>query len=121
MTQLPLFDSPTVRGLVHRNDPATSRASAIDAQQSGRITRQQQQVLALIARHPGLTSIELADYYDHRDAYHAIGRRMGELQALSLIRYGEARRPDGATKEYVTLWPTAAGIEKSNRCNNGCN
>tara|TARA_B100000676_G_C17646463_1_gene614284 strand:+ start:73 stop:429 length:357 start_codon:yes stop_codon:yes gene_type:complete len=82
----------------HRStDPATSKAAAEDVTRSGTAARQAEQVLNLVRQCPKSTSKELAfiaaRHADTRHLdYHAIARRLPELEKTGLVKKGPARK-----------------------------
>jgi hypothetical protein len=100
MVQLDLFDA---RPKARRTDPVTSHEAAEFAEASGTIGHQQEIVEALVRKHPGNTSAELAWSEDAKglDRY-AIARRLPELERLGLVRKGEARICSESGRRAVT-------------------
>ena len=82
----------------HRTgDPETSKEAAAEITTSGTAARQAEQVLELVRRQPKSTSKELAfvagcNASTRNLDYHAIARRLPELERAGLIRRGPARK-----------------------------
>ena len=72
-----------------RSDPLSSHIAAAAVQQNGTRGRQQNSVLQLVHRFPGLTACELA-MHSELDRYQ-ISRRLPELEACEVIFKGEIR------------------------------
>ena len=93
----PALDFYEIRHRHRSTDPETSKAAAEEITTSGNASRQAEQVLDLVRRQPKSTSKELA-FVAARSAstrnldYHAIARRLPELERAGLIRRGPARR-----------------------------
>lgn len=88
-------------------DPSTSHIAAARIKQSGALGEQQQRVLALVKKFPGLTSAELAVHIDAvkwRDHRPMIARRLPELAGVHIQR-GEARECRVTKAKCVTWWP----------------
>jgi hypothetical protein len=97
VTQLSLFDAANK---ARRTDPVTSHEAAGHAEQTGLISGHQAIVLALVRKHPGCTSAELATL-GQLDRY-AIARRLPELARLGKIRQGEIRTCSESGRRAVT-------------------
>ena len=82
----------------HRStDPETSKAAAEEITTSGTAARQAEQVLQLVRLYPKSTSKELAFVAARGQStrgldYHAIARRLPELERAGFIRKGPPRK-----------------------------
>ena len=95
MQQVDLFAMPMPRA--RRRDPSTSHAAAERVSASGRADAHRAMIVAAIRRRPGMTYREIADLVGLEPV--AVGRRLVEVERLSLARPGDAR--DGMR----TWWP----------------
>jgi hypothetical protein len=107
MVQLSLFDAADK---ARRTDPVTSHLAAAEAERNGTIGHQQEIVAALVRKHFGNTSAELAWSDDAKglDRY-AIARRLPELERLGLVRKGEPRICSESGRLAVTWEPITKG------------
>lgn len=90
VTGRPLVDVPRAANA----DPDTSHLAAARIKASGALGEQQQRVLDLVKRFPGMTSAELAAHIDATNwqSHRAMtGRRLPELERGGFVRKGEAR------------------------------
>ncbi len=81
MTPPPLYGT----GLAHSGDPDTSHEAAQHIVASGTQGRQMTIVLDTVRRHPGLTSLALADHCD-LDRYQ-VARRLADLKARNVVEH----------------------------------
>lgn len=93
----PALDFYEIRHRHRSTDPETSKAAAEEITTSGTAARQAEQVLELLRRRPKATSKELA-FVAARDAktrhldYHAIARRLPELERAGKVKKGPPRK-----------------------------
>lgn len=90
-------------------DPSTSHDAAHDLVVSGAQAQQQAQVVALMRRHPGLTSRELADEggFDR----HMVARRLPEILADGLAVHGAPRKCRISGRRCQTWLPVLADLQ----------
>lgn len=100
VTQLGFFERGERRALARREDPATSHEAAEAI--AGRLPTLQQEVLALVIRHPRRTCSELADLGGYRDP-RKVGRRLPELEALGMVKR-LPKRACAVTKTPAAVW-----------------
>jgi hypothetical protein len=91
--------------MARRSDPETSHAAAAEMLHSGKLTAQQGRVLALVAKHPGCTSLELAAISDGKLDRYQIARRLPELKRGHVVRMGSTRKCNIGDRPAVTWWP----------------
>lgn len=82
------------------SDPLTSHMAAQHMNHTGARAKQQQEVLAAVRKHPGMTSSELAQATGV-DRY-MLARRLPEL-APAVVK-GEARKCQVSGRQAVTWW-----------------
>ena len=107
--QLPLFhpNRPAVRTrIARRSDEDTSHEAADAITASGARDSQQAAVLAVVCRHPGLTSREMALHGIDR---YIAGRRLPELEAGGYVRRADKRVCSVTGRRAMTWQPTARG------------
>jgi hypothetical protein len=92
-----LCDTPIARN----TDPDTSHAAAEFMRASGARATQQQRILDVVRRLPGLTVVELAVQVGLND--HKVGKRLSDLATAQKIGKGDERHVNGLP--YSTWWP----------------
>lgn len=106
MTQL-LADTPRARA----SDPSTSHQAAAKVKESGKLNREQREVLSWIQRYPGHTTGELGrlmaiekhgDWRFWNDERITVNKRASELRPVH-VRNGESR-PCEVTGNSMQTW-----------------
>lgn len=87
--------------IARQDDPEASHLAAEEITASGRRQNQQREVLALVVRHPGRTSLELSRA-GALDRY-VIARRLPELEEGGLVLRGE-QRLCSVGRRLATIW-----------------
>lgn len=85
------------------HDPLPSHLAADYVERSGLAGAQQQMAAALVRKHPGLTSRELAEH-GPLDRYD-LARRLPECGRARWVRRGEPRRCRQSGRLAATWWP----------------
>ena len=102
--RVPTIETPAS----HAGDPATSHAAERQITVSGKRGRNQQDVLALVRKHRGRTSAELARHAADAGMTHLdraeIARRLPELATAKLIRRGATVKCSACGNNSVTWW-----------------
>lgn len=97
---LPLFDNPIAR----RKDPKSSHEAADEITRSGNRASQAQEVLALVRRHQGHTSLELSRFSRTLDRYQ-VARRLADLNEAGLVYQGQLRNCSIGKRLAVAWFP----------------
>ena len=97
------FDAALGTPIARRKDPSSSHRAASEVTASGKRRSQMSEVLLLVNRHPGKTSLELSCIGD-LDRY-VIARRLPELETGRLIRRGGQRICTEGKRTAVTWFP----------------
>lgn len=92
-----LCDTPIARN----TDPNASHAAAEFMRASGARASQQQRILDVVRRLPGLTVVEIAVQVGLND--HKVGKRLSDLANAAKIERGDERVVEGLS--YTTWWP----------------
>jgi hypothetical protein len=108
ITQFPLQFSAQPRA--RESDPLSSHLAAREVKESGRLGKQQAEVLAAVKRWPGLTSAELASRMAQErgcawfSLRHMVARRLPDLEPIFIVK-GKMRRCSMTTHSAVEWWP----------------
>ena len=117
---LPLFPAADAiqqaleKPVARRQDPESSKAAGRAVTASGCREGQLRQVLELVKRHPGSTSLELAasaerDGDASLDRY-VIARRLPELESAGLVKRGQERSCTVGRRSALPWWPATGAI-----------
>ena len=104
-----LFGAPDqYGGMSAKADPPTSREAAKELVESGKLSKREEMVLALVRRFPGLTYRELwnkrnAVFHSELGTAIELMRRLGGLKGRK-VRHGEIRECEVAERRMVTWW-----------------
>lgn len=86
-----------------RDDPASSHQSAREVEATGSAGAQRRAAIALVERHPGHTSLELAQY-GQLDRLQ-LARRLPECAKAGHLTRKDYKRCSVSGKKAVTWWP----------------
>lgn len=102
------YDRPRAAPLAAAADPGTSHGAA--ARVKAKADDQAARVAALVAAHPGCTSLELANRSTDAELDRfTIARRLSVAEGKGLVRRGDARECRQSGHKALTWWPVERG------------
>jgi len=96
-----LFDEPDPKTLARRTDPVESKQAA--AQIVPELEGLRRRTYQMVKLYPGRIARELSELAGDTD-FRIIGRRLGEVEKLGLIRRGESRACKHTGRRCATWW-----------------
>lgn len=105
--------NPDPKILSRKNDPVTSKMSAIDIVESGALSDMMQRAMTLVDNNPGRTAKELERIGGYTDGQ--IRKRLSDLRRNDVAHTGEKRRCQITKKVVQTWWPGKAAANNDNQ------